>query len=317
MKVFVTRRIPEKGLELLAGKYTVEVWPEETAPPKEALIEKVREAQGLVSLLSDPVDREVIEAGSELKVIANYAVGYDNIDIAAASRHGIQVTNTPGVLTDATADLAFALLMSTARRIVEADHYTRAGMWKGWGPKLMLGQEVSGSSLGIIGLGRIGAAMAKRGAGFGMDLYYTSRSPHPEVEAELGITRLELEELLQNCDFISLHCPLTEETEGLIGEQELKLMKEDAILVNTARGKVVDQDALYRALKEGWIAGAGLDVFDPEPLPAGHPILKLDNVVVAPHIGSAGSRTREKMAEMVAKDVISVLEGRQPENPVN
>lgn len=316
-KVFVTRKIPETGLRMLEDRFRLKVWEGETGPDKKTLLKEVEDIDGLISLLSDPIDREVLDAAGKLKVISNYAVGYDNIDVTYATEKGIYVTNTPGVLTDATADLAFALLISTARRIVEADRFTRSGRWKGWGPKLFLGHEVTGSSLGIIGLGRIGTAMARRGTGFEMDLYYYSRRPKPDAEEELGITRLSLDELLQTCDFISLHCPLTSETEGMIGERELKMMKDNAILINTSRGKVVDQDALYRALKEGWIAGAGLDVFDPEPIPAGHPLLELENVVVAPHIGSAGLRTREKMAEMVAADVIAVLEGRQPENLVN
>ena len=220
-KVFVTRRIPDKGLKMLEDKVDLKVWEGVVGPNKERIIEEVAEIDGLISLLSDPIDREVLKAGENLKVVSNYAVGYDNIDVDAATKQGIYVTNTPGALTDTTADLAFALLMATARRIVEADKYTRDGNWKAWGPKLLLGQDITNASLGIIGLGKIGQAMAKRSSGFDMDLYYYNLSSKPKVEEELNINRLSLDELLTTCDFISLHFPLTAETEGLIGELSL------------------------------------------------------------------------------------------------
>lgn len=315
-KVFVTRRIPAEGLEMLREKCQVRVWEGETPPPREVLLEEIKGVHGLLTLLTDPIDREILEAGSHLKVIANYAVGYDNIDVDQARQQGIVVTNTPGVLTETTADLAWGLLLAAARSLVKADQYTRAGHWKSWGPQLFLGQDVQGQTLGIIGAGRIGQAVARRGLGFDMDILYYSRNPRPELEKETGARKVGLDELLQESDFVSLHVPLTPATENLIGARELELMKKNAVLINTARGPVVDQEALNQALLQEKIFAAGLDVFAREPIDASDPLLENPRVVVAPHIGSASFATREKMARMVAEDLLAVLQGKTPKNPV-
>ncbi len=316
-RVFVTRKIPDEGLDLLREKCEVKVWEEEVPPPKDVLLEEVEQVDGLLCLLTDPIDSEVLEAAQKLKVVSTYAVGYDNIDLQKARELGIVVTNTPGVLTEATADLAFALLLAAARSIVSADQYTRAGRWKSWGPRLFLGQDVFGKTLGIIGAGRIGSAVARRARGFDMEILYFNRSPKPELEKELEARRVELDEILQDSDFISVHTPLTPETEKLIGPREFSLMKKTAVLVNTARGPVVDQKALAEALEKGEIFAAGLDVFEEEPIYEDDPLLQNPRVVVAPHIGSATFSTRNRMARMAALDLIAVLEGKKPDNPVN
>jgi glyoxylate reductase len=284
---------------------------------KEELIEAVSNQDALISMLSDPMDSEVIRAGSKLKVIANYAVGFNNIDIAAASRRNILVCNTPDVLTNASADFAWALLMSTARRVIEGDTMTRSGQFTGWGPELLLGVEVYGKTLGLIGAGRIGQAVAKRALGFDMRTLYHNRNRLPHtVEREYNMEYVDLETLLRESDYVSLHCPLTPETKHLIGRRELENMKSTAILINTARGPVVDETALVQALQQKVIYGAGLDVFEDEPaLKPG--LAQLSNVVLAPHIASAGVETRSKMVEMVVRDVLAALEGRRPQNVVN
>jgi len=316
-RVFVTRSLPGNALEeLRQAGYRVEVWPEFLPPPREALLEQVRGAAGLITMLEDRVDAELMDAaGPGLKVIAQYAVGLDNVDLEAAKERGVVVTHTPGVLTDATADLAFALLAAAARRVVEGHDYVRRGEWKTWHPELLLGPELHGATVGVVGFGRIGQAFARRTRGFGMKVLYTSRRPKPEAEAELHAERAALDELLARADFVSLHTPLTPETHRLMNAERLAQMKEGAVLVNTARGKVVDTQALLRALDDGPLFAAGLDVTDPEPLPANHPLLGHPRVVVTPHIGSAGRRTRLQMAEMVARDVLAVLEGRPPQHP--
>lgn len=316
-KVFVTRKIPEEGLKLLRENCEVKVWEEEVPPKKEVLLEEIKEIQGLLCLLTDPIDAEVLEAAQNLKVISNYAVGYDNIDIEKAKEKGIVVTNTPGVLTEATADLAFALLLAASRSIVAADNYTRAGKWKSWGPKLFLGQEVFGKTIGIIGAGRIGSAMARRVKGFAMELLYYNRSTKPRLERETGAKKVELEQLLQESDFISIHAPLNNQTENMIGPREFRLMKKTAVLVNTARGAIVNQRALLEALENREIFAAGLDVFAEEPINKNDPLLQNPRVVVAPHIGSATFATRDKMAQMAAQDLLAVLEGKKPRNPVS
>jgi lactate dehydrogenase-like 2-hydroxyacid dehydrogenase len=316
--VYVTRRVPETGLELLRKNCeTVDVYSGETAPGRGELLEGVRGRDGVLCLLSDQMDAEVMEAaGANLRVIANYAVGYDNIDVDAATGRGIAVTNTPGVLTETTADLAWALLFAAARRIPEADRYTRTGKWPGWGPMQMLGVDVTGATLGIVGAGRIGSAMARKSAGFGMSVLYHGHNDRPELERQLGARRAPLEEILKNSDFVSLHVPLTEQTHHLIGREELRWMKQTAVLVNTSRGAVVDEGALVEALREGQIFAAGLDVYEEEPeLTPG--LAELDNVVLTPHIGSGSRRTRAKMAQMAATGLITVLEGGRPENCVN
>ncbi|RDD53579.1 MAG: D-glycerate dehydrogenase [Candidatus Korarchaeota archaeon NZ13-K] len=317
-RVFITREIPERGLSRIREHFEVDLWRDEAPPPKSVILERVKEADALVSLLTDPIDAEVYDAAPRLRIIAQYAVGYDNIDVGEATRRGIYVTNTPGVLTETTADFAFALLMAAARRVVEADRYVREGRWRvAWHPMMMLGHDVHGRTLGIVGLGRIGAAMARRAKGFGMRVLYYDSIRREDLERELGVEYVPLERLLEESDFVSLHVPLTPETYHLIGEEQLRRMKPTAILVNTSRGKVVDQRALYRALKEGWIAGAGLDVFEQEPIPPDDPLLKLENVVLAPHAASASHETRSRMAEIVAENLIAFKRGEVPPNLVN
>lgn len=317
MKILVTRMIPKEGLQLLQEKFDVEVFPQDRGMTKEELLEAVKDKEGILSLLSDPITAEVMEAAPNLKVIANYAVGYNNIDVQAATERGIKVCNTPGVLTEATADLAWALLMSVARRIVESDAYVRADKFIGWGPMLHLGGDIYGKTLGVVGMGRIGQAVARRGAlGFNMNVLYTANSPKPEAEQEFGARKVELEELLRESDFISLNCPLTPETRHMIGAEELGMMKNTAYLINTARGPVVDEKALVEALQEGVIAGAGFDVYENEPALAPG-LAELDNVVLAAHIGSGTTETRRKMSVMNAEDIIVALEGGKPENLVN
>ncbi|RLG47688.1 MAG: D-glycerate dehydrogenase [Thermoproteota archaeon] len=317
-KLFMTREIPERGLSKIREHFEVDLWPEEAPPPKEVIIERVKDKDALVSLLTDPIDAEVMDAAPNLRIIAQYAVGFDNIAVEEATKRGIYVTNTPGVLTETVADFAFGLMLAVARRIVECDKYVRGGQWKvGWHPLMMIGRDVYGATLGIVGLGRIGSAVARRAKGFNMRVLYYDIVRREDLERELGLKFVDLETLLRESDFVSLHCPLTKETYHLIGERELKMMKPTAFLINTARGKVVDQKALYRALKEGWIAGAALDVFEQEPIPPDDPLLELPNVVVAPHAASASFETRSKMAEMVADNLIAFKEGRRPPNLVN
>lgn len=316
-KVYVTRIIPEKGLEILREAADVKVWQDELPPPREVLLKEVEDVDGLVSLLTDKIDAELFDRAKKLKIVSNYAVGFDNIDLDEATKRGIMATNTPGVLTETTADLAFALLMATARRIVEADKFARAGRWKTWGPMLMLGQDVYGAKLGLIGLGRIGYAVAKRAKGFDMDVMYYDMFRNEKAEQELGLKFVELEQLLKESDFVSIHVPLTPETKHLINEKTLGLMKKTAILVNTARGPVVDEKALYEALVSNKIAGAGLDVMDPEPPSMDNPLLKLDNVIILPHIASASVATRTKMAVMAAENCVAGLKGEVPPNLLN
>lgn len=304
-------------MEALADLEGLEVWPEETPAPREVLLEKVRDAEGILSLLTDRIDAEVIGAAPKLKVISNMAVGYDNVDVPAATARGIYVGNTPEVLTDTTADLAFALMLVVARRIVEAVDYVRRGMWKTWLPSLFLGRDVHHATLGIVGMGRIGRQVAQRARGFEMKVLYYSRSRKPEVEQDLGAKFVPLEELLRESDFVSLHVPLTQETRHLIGARELGLMKPTAVLVNTARGAVVDQVALYRALLAGRPGGAGLDVTDPEPIAPDDPLLTLPNVVVLPHIGSASYATRLRMAVLAVENLLAGLRGEVPPHCVN
>ncbi len=316
-RVFVSRKIPEKGLERMRDKVEVLLWEEERFPEKEVFLREASVCDGLVVIPGDPIDREVLQAGKNLKVVSCYAVGYDTIDISAATDLGILVTNTPDVLTEATADLAFGLLLSSSRRIVEGDRLIRSGEWKSWGPRFMLGQDVSGATIGIVGMGRIGEAVARRAKAFGMEIVYYSRHRNERVENEVGARHLELEALLSLSDFVSLHCPLTASTEGMIGERQFRAMKESAILINTSRGKVVVEEDLVRGLEEKWIKGAALDVFENEPLPVDHPFLSLENLILCPHLGSATIQTREKMAIMAAENLLAALEGRKPRFLVN
>jgi glyoxylate reductase len=318
MKVFVTRAIAEKALARVRQAAETEVWPEDRAIPREVLLEKVRGMAGLLCLLTDPIDGTLMDAaGVSLKVISQMAVGCDNIDVPAATVRRIPVGHTPDVLTDATADMAWALLMAAARRLVEGDRYVRAHQWKMWSPTLMLGTEVTGATLGIVGFGRIGQAVAKRARGFDMRILYHSRTRRPELEASLGVQYADFETLLRESDFVSIHTPLSAETRHLFGEAQFKSMKPTAILINTARGPIVDQAALYHALKDGAIAQAALDVTDPEPIRPDDPLLELDNITIVPHIGSATVQTREKMATMAAANLIAGLKDERLPNCIN
>lgn len=318
-RVFVARLIPEPGLARVRDFCDADVWLEELPPPREVILERVRGMDGILSLLTDRIDAELMDAaGPDLKVISNYAVGFDNIDILEATRRGIPVGNTPDVLTDTTADFAFALLMAAARRLVEGDKFTRAGRWKTWGPTLLLGQDISGATLGLVGFGRIGRAMARRAIGFDMRvLYYDPYLENDPRAREMEAGYVDLDTLLQEADFISLHTPLTEATYHLINAKALSKMKPTAILINTARGPLVDPNALYAALKKGSIAYAALDVTEPEPISLDSPLLELDNIIIAPHIASASVQTRGKMAEMAAKNLISGLKGERLPTCVN
>jgi glyoxylate reductase len=321
-KVFVTREIPEKGLREIEKYFDIDLWSDYKAPPYEVLVKKASEADALVTLLTDRIDKNLIDNAPRLRIISQYAVGYDNIDIDYATKKGIYVTNTPGVLTDSTADLTIAIMLAIMRRVVEADAFVRKGDWEasgtGWHPLMLLGRELKGKALGIIGMGRIGRAVARRAKGFGMKILYTdvSRLP-PEIEKELEAEYVNLKELLKRSDVVSIHTPLTPKTYHMIGEEELKLMKKDAYLVNTARGAIIDTNALVKAIKEGWIAGAALDVFEQEPLPAKHELIGLKNVVLTPHIGSATIEARTAMALKVAENLTAFYHKRVPPDLVN
>lgn len=299
-RCFVTRSLPGAALDRLGAEHEVEVWPGRLPPTAEELAAGVRSAEGLLCLLTDKVDRDLLAAAPELRVISNYAVGSDNVDVEAAAERGIPVGVTPDVLTEATADMAFALLLAAARRIVEADREAREGEWRTWEPARLLGHEVHGRTLGIVGAGRIGGAVARRASGFAMEVLVSSRS-----------SGMPLDELLERSDFVSIHCPLTPSTRGLIGERQLRLMRPRAVLVNTARGAIVDTGALVRALKERWIAAAALDVADPEPPPPGHPLLDAPNLTLVPHIGSATHAARERMADLAVDNLLAGLAGRR------
>jgi glyoxylate reductase len=316
--LFMTREIPKRGLDIIRENFDVDLWPDEAPPSKEEIIKRIRDKQALVSLLTDPIDEEVINSAPNLRIIAQYAVGFDNIDLKAATKRGIYVTNTPEVLTETTADFAFALMLAVARRVVEADKYVRNGKWKvAWHPLMMLGEDVHGRTLGIVGLGRIGCAVARRARGFNMKILYYDVVRREDMERELGVKYVDLETLLKESDFVTIHTPLTPETYHLIGEKQLRMMKKTAFLINTSRGKIVDQKALYKALKEGWIAGAALDVFEQEPIEMDDPLLELENVVLAPHIASASHETRSRMAEIVAENLLAFKRGETPPTLVN
>ncbi len=318
-RVFITRVIAQEALDKIAQATEMEVWPEELPPPYEVLREKARDAEGLVTLLSDRVDAALMDTAPKLKVVSNIAVGYDNISIAEATKRHIVVGNTPGVLTGTTADLAFTLLMAAARRVVEADNYTRKGRWKTWGPKILLGQDIHNATLGIIGLGRVGAEVAKRGRGFNMKvLYYDEIRRSEEEERQLSVEYIpELAKLLSSADFISVHVPLLPQTRHLIGAAEFALMKPTAVFINTSRGPVVDQRALYEALKSGQIFAAAIDVTEVEPISPDDPLLALDNIIITPHIASASFTTRKNMALMAAENLLAGLRGKTPPTCVN
>lgn len=316
-RVFVTRIIPDAGLQLVQAACEVDLWTDELPPSRGALLAHVAGVDGLLCLLTDRIDAAVMDAaGPGLKVISNHAVGFDNIDVPAATARGIPVGNTPGILTDATADFAFALLLAAARRVAEGERFVRAGRWKTWGPSLLLGQDVYGATLGLIGFGRIGQAMARRAAGFAMRVLYHDPSL-PQPPAGLNATPVDLGTLLRESDFVSLHVPLTPGTRQLINRETLALMKPTAVLINTARGPVVDPTALYEALRDRRIFAAALDVTDPEPIPLDSPLLTLDNCLIVPHIASASVATRQKMSLMAAENLIAGLKGERLPNCVN
>ncbi len=314
-RVIVTREIPESGLRVLEP-FDVTVL-HERPPERDELLEAVRGASGILSTATEKVDGEVMDAAGEgLKIVANMAVGYDNIDVAAARERSVAVTNTPGVLDETTADVAFMLLLAAARRLGEGERLLRAGRWEWWGPKQLRGQDVWGKRLGVIGFGRIGQSVARRAKGFGMEIVYHSRSRKPEAEGELDARYLDLDDLLETADFVSVHTPLADETRHLIGAPELEKMKPEAVLVNTSRGPVVDEEALADALAERRIFAAGLDVYEDEP--EAHPkLLDLENVVLAPHIGSASVETRDRMAVLAAENLAAVLRDQEPKTPVD
>lgn len=318
-KVFITRIVPAKGIEMVREVCEVDLWESDDVVPREILLQKVQDIDGLYCLLTDKVDAELLDKAPRLKVVSNMAVGFDNIDVPECTKRGIPVGNTPGVLTDTTADFAFALMMAAARRIVEGVDYVRAGKWKTWGPTLLMGQDIHHSTLGVVGFGRIGKGMAQRAQGFGMRVLFYDTVP-VDLEEARSVYRAEpadLETLLRESDFVSLHVPLTKETYHMISTRELKLMKKTAILVNTSRGPVVDPKALYEALKNGEIAYAALDVTEPEPIPLDDPLLTLPNCIIVPHIASASVATRTKMATMAAENLIAGLKGERLPNCVN
>jgi glyoxylate reductase len=316
-RVFVARRLPGTALDRLAAQTDMRLWEGELPPPRETLLAEASEAAGLLTLLTDRVDPELLDRAPGLRGVSNMAVGFDNVDVPACTARGILVGNTPGVLTDTTADFAFALLMAAARRVVEADAFTRAGRWQTWDPGLLLGQDIHHATVGIVGMGQIGQAMARRAHGFAMRILYTDEIPRPEIEAQMGARRVSLEELLRESDFVTLHVPLMPETRHLIGAAQLAMMKPTAILVNTARGPIVDQRALADALRAGHPAIAALDVTDPEPIAMDDPLLSVPNAIIAPHIASGSRATREKMAEIAVDNLLAALRGELPPNCVN
>jgi glyoxylate reductase len=317
-KVYLTRKLSDEIIARLENVCEVSMWQEENLPvPREVLEHEIQEVDGLFCLLTEKIDAPLLEKAKNLKIIANMAVGYNNIDIDAATVKKITVTNTPGVLTETTADLTFALMMATARRLVEASDYLRQGNWETWSPMLLTGQDIYGATLGIIGMGRIGEALAKRAQAFDMKVMYHNRSRKPEAEQQLGLIYAELGTLLKESDFVCVLAPYSPETHHLIGETQLSMMKKSAILINTARGGIVDETALYDALAKGKIWAAGLDVFEQEPIPQTHPLLTLSNVVMLPHIGSASIGTRLRMGHMAADNLLKALTNETPPNQVN
>ena len=316
-RVFVTRRLPGGALDRPARETAFDLWQDELPPPREQLLRGVRQADGLLCLRTDTIDDELLAAAPGLRVVSTMAVGYDHIDVEAATRRGVLVTNTPGVLTESTADFAFALLLAAARRLPEGERAVRDGRWTGWHPSFLLGRAAHDATLGIVGLGTIGQAVARRARGFQMRLLYSSRTRKPNIEEELGIDYRSFEELLAEADFVSVHVPLTPETRHLFDDDAFQRMKPTAVFVNTARGGVVDQAALYRALASNRIAAAAIDVTEAEPLATDDPLLRLPNLLVTPHIASASVTTRERMAELAVENLLEALAGRKPPHCVN
>jgi len=316
-KVFVTRNIPSPGIDLLKKHISrVDIFPYERPITKRELLEVIENYNGLLCLLTDTVDADVLKKGKNLKIVSNYAVGYNNIDIETATKLNILVTNTPGILTDATADLTWALILGTARRIREADTFTRENKFNGWSPTLFLGLPVANKTLGIIGAGKIGTAVGIRACGFSMKIFYTSNHTNSTLENKTNAKKVPLNTLLKKSDIISLHVPLTTQTVHMIGDKEFAIMKDSAIIINTSRGPVIDEKALVKALKSGKIAGAGLDVYENEPV-VEKELIELPNTLLLPHIGSATGETREKMATIAAENIIAALSGKRPKYVVN
>jgi glyoxylate reductase len=315
--VLISRLLPEPAIALARSRAVVDAYDQDAPMPRAELLKRLRERQGLICVISEAVDQALLDGCPKLRVVSNVAVGFNNVDVAACSKRGVVVTNTPDVLTDTTADFAWTLLMATARRLVEADRYVREGRFTQWEYMLQLGRDVHGKTLGVVGFGRIGRAMARRALGFGMRvLYQDAVAADAAMERELNASRVDLATLLRESDFVSLHTPLIPETRHLMNRETLRAMKKTAYLINAARGPVVDEAALVEALREGWIAGAGLDVFEEEPTV--HPgLIGLTNVVLAPHIGSGSLETRLKMATLAVENCLAVLEGRTPPTPVN
>ena len=316
-KIYVTRRLPEAALAPLRTCGEVQVWESDHAIPRETLLQEIIDTVALLGMVTERIDDDLLDHAPQLKLVANMAVGYDNVDVPALTRRGVVLTNTPGVLTETTADLTFALMLGIARRIGEGDRRVRAGQWPVWSPFVFLGTDVHHATLGIIGLGRIGIEVAKRARGFDMRVLYHNRSQNKDAEEQLGCTRVDMDTLLSESDFVVVLVPLGPQTHRLISAPQLKKMKPTAFLVNAARGPIVDALALYEALRDNVIAGAALDVTDPEPLPADDPLLTLDNCLVVPHVGSASIATRTRMATLAAENIAAFLSGRRPPTPVN
>ena len=317
-KAYITRRVPQAAIDIVAAACDYDIWDsEEQATPREVLLREAANADGLLAMLSDRIDAEFLDAAPRCKVIANMAVGYDNVDVPALTERGVLLTNTPGVLTETTADLAWALIMASGRRIVEGQKLIEAGGWKSWSPMFMVGQDIYGATLGIVGAGRIGSAVARRATGFNMRILYHNRRPSAELESETGAEYRALDDLLREADFVLVLVPLTNETRGMFGAREFALMKPTSVFVNVARGPIVKELELAEALKQGRPGAAGLDVFEREPIGADHPLLALPNVTAVPHIGSASVTTRTRMATTAATNLVAALTGQPVPNPVN
>jgi glyoxylate reductase len=317
-KVYITRRLPQAAIDIVAAECDYTIWDVEDRPvPRDMLLREAAEADGVLALVSERFDAEFLAAAPRCRIIANMAVGYDNADMPELTRHGVLLTNTPGVLTETTADLAWALLMATGRRLVEGHQLIATGGWTSWSPMFMVGQDIFGATIGIVGAGRIGSALARRANGFGMRILYHNRRPAPELEAQMGAQYRALDDLLREADYVVVTVPLTDVTRGMFGAREFALMKPTAVFVNVARGAIVKELELVAALEQGRPWAAGLDVFDKEPIGADHPLLRLPNVVVLPHIGSASVATRTAMATTAAANLVAALTGQVVPNPVN
>ena len=316
-KIYITRRIPESGIKLLQESCDVEIWDSDDVVPRDVFLKGISDKDAVLCLLTDKVDAETMDVAKSVKIFANMAVGFDNIDVEECTKRGVMASNTPGVLTGTTADFAFTLLMSAARRIREGHEFVQAGKWETWGPLLLMGQDIHHATLGLIGLGRIGTEMARRGQGFSMRVLYNDVVRREDLEQELGLEYADFDTVLQESDFVSMHVPYLPATHHLISTEQLAMMKQTAVLINTARGPIVDPQALYTALKSGEIWAAGLDVTDPEPIPMDDPLLTLDNCLIAPHIASASFNTRSDMSELAANNILAALSGERPPTILN